>query len=407
MRLRRELGFWNSVSMALGAMIGGGIFVLSGIGAGIAGPSVLIAFAIAGLLALFNGLSTAELGAAIPKSGATYEYARELISPFTGFFAGWIFIVSKILEAATVALAFGSYLFLIAQIFNESFLAIFISLVLTAIIYFGIKITSEVNNVFVLIKLAVLSLFVVFGINFVNINNYTPFFATDTYNLLQVAGLLFFAYTGYARISSIGEEIKDPKKNIPRATLIALLISFVLYMLVTAIAIGMVGSSSLGSTNSPIAFAASITGNFYLTLIVTFGALIATLNVVFSDILAVSRTVFAMSRNKDLPNFLCHVDRRGSPTFAVIIAGLIVTFLALISNIKTLALFTSLTILIYYAVTNFTALKLDKKERKYPKIISVLGLVGCILLVLFMPLREWILTLIVITVGILYFKFKK
>src|SRR5437667_5925262 len=145
MKLKRELGFWNSVSIGIGAMVGGGIFVLSGIGAGIAGPAVLIAFSIAGLLALFNAMSSAELAAAIPKSGATYEYAHELISPSAGFLSGWIFVVSKTLEAATVALAFGSYLFFILHL-DPSLLALVISLILTSSIYFGIKITSEINN---------------------------------------------------------------------------------------------------------------------------------------------------------------------------------------------------------------------------------------------------------------------
>lgn len=405
-KLKRGLGFWSSVAIAIGGMIGAGVFVLLGIGAGIAGSALPIAFLIAGALAFCNAASAAELGASFPVSGATYEYAHRLISPRVGFLTGFIFSVSKLLESATVALSFGLYF---ALFFGVSARAVALATVaaFTALTYFGIRITGDINNVFVLIKVAILAILIFLAASYVMPSNLSGFAQSGAGNVLTASALLFFAYTGYARISTLGEEIKDPKRNIPRATLVALVITTAIYLLVSVIAIGVVGSGALAKSSSPLALVAAKVSPA-LAALVTFGALVATASVLLGDLLAASRTMFAMGRRRELPGVLGAVSERyGVPYASQIIAGVVVFAVVAIGNLSFSAFLTSLTILFYYVVTNLSALRLKAKRLLFPRFMSVLGVIGCVVLAFFVPLQEWIATAAVLLIGFAYYQVKK
>ncbi len=237
-------------------MIGAGIFVVSGIATGIAGASVILAFVIAGVVALFNALSSAELASAIPLEGGTYEYARRLISPRVGFFTGWLFVSSKMLEAATVALAFGSYVAVTLHV-EARLIAIAAVLILTFINVVGIRASTNASIVMAVIKLAVLTGFSVLGVASVEPSHFEPFAPAGVQGLLSASALIFFAYTGYARIATLGEEVKEPQKTIPRAIILALVVSAAVYIAVTTIGIGLTGVEAFSTSDSPIATAAS------------------------------------------------------------------------------------------------------------------------------------------------------
>lgn len=236
--LRQELGFWDAVAIGLAAMIGAGIFVVSGVGARVAGGSaVILAFVIAGVVALFNALSSAELVAAIPREGGTYEYARKLLSPKVGFMAGWFYVSSKMLESVTVALAFGSYTSLFLQ-YDPRLFAVTSVVVLTMINIAGIRTSTNASKIMVIIKVGVLTIFAFLGITAVKPMNFEPFAPAGLQGVLAAAAIVFFAYTGYARIATLGEEIKEPEKTIPRAILTSLVITAVVYVIVTTIGVG-------------------------------------------------------------------------------------------------------------------------------------------------------------------------
>lgn len=403
--LQRILGFWDAVAIGIAAMIGAGIFVVSGIGTRAAGSAVILAFVIAGVVALFNALSSAELAAAIPKEGGTYEYARRLLSPKVGFLTGWLFISSKMLESATVALAFASYASLFLQ-FDPRMFAITAVVILTAINVAGIRSSTNASIIMAIIKVGVLAVFAFLGIGIVKSANYEPFTPTGLQGVLAASAIVFFAYTGYARIATLGEEIKEPEKNIPRAILTSLAITAIVYIVVTTVGIGLVGVRQFGESDSPIATAASALGNTVLLASVIFGAGVATLSVLLSDLLSSSRTVFAMARNGDFPKFLSEM-RNMNPVNSIIATSTIVLAFVLTGSLVQVAALTSLTILIYYAVTNISALKLHSEKRRFPRPIPVAGLISCIGLAVFVPLEQWLWTFLLLALGIVYLIVRK
>lgn len=261
MKLRRELGFWDAVAIGLASMIGAGIFVVSGIGAKLAGPAVILAFLVAGVVALFNALSSAQLAAAIPREGGSYEYARRLVSPKIGFLTGWLFVASKLLEAATVALAFAAYaaFFLGA---DPRALAVAAVVALTSINLAGIRASTDASKAMALIKVGVLAVFAAVTAGSVKTSNYFPFAPTGLEGVLAASGVVFFAYTGYARIATLGEEIRRPKRVIPKAILASLAIAAVTYVLVTAAGVGAIGAQRRFS-GLPVAGQARKSGKFH------------------------------------------------------------------------------------------------------------------------------------------------
>jgi len=398
--LRRELGFWDAVAVGIASMIGAGIFVVSGIGARIAGSAVILAFIIAAVVALFNALSSAELAAAIPREGGTYEYARRLLSPKIGFVTGWLFISSKMLESATVALAFGFYATLFLP-HDPRVFALAAVVVMAAINIAGIRASTEASKVMVVIKVGVLAVFASLGMGAVRAANFEPFAPAGLQSVLEASAIIFFAYTGYARIATLGEEVKKPEKTIPKAILTSLVITAFIYVVVTTVGIGLVGVERFGGSDSPIATAAAALGSPVLVGAVTFGAGVATFSVLLSDLLSSSRTVFAMARNGDFPRFLSKM-RNINPINSVMATSAIVIVLALTGSLVQVAALTSLTILIYYAVTNISALKLQPEKRLFPKAVPAAGLISCLGLMVFLPLEQWIWTALLLVLGMIY-----
>lgn len=403
--LRRELGFWDAVVTGIAAMVGAGIFVVSGIAARVAGSAVILAFIIAGVVALFNALSSAELAAAIPREGGTYEYARRLFSHKAGFLTGWLFVSSKMLESATVALAFGFYASLFLHV-DPRILAVFVVIALTGINVAGIRASTNANWIMAIIKIGVLVVFVLLGAGTVRSTNLEPFVPGDFQGVLAASAIVFFAYTGYARIATLGEEIKDPEKTIPKAIIASLVLTAVVYVAVTTVAIGLVGVEQFANSDSPLAAAAAVLGNAVLDTMIVFAAGVATLSVLLSDLLSSSRTAFAMARNGELPKFFARL-RNVNPVNSTVVTAVIVLALVLTGSLVQIAALTSLTILIYYAVTNVSALKLPAKRRLFPRLISIMGFASCLALSIFLSPEQWIWTALLLLPGIAYMLIRK
>lgn len=400
--LRRDLGLVDAVGIGLGAIIGAGIFVVTGVAAQVAGPAFLLGLCLAGVAATCNALSSAQLAAAYPYSGGTYEYGYRVLNPWLGFSAGWMFLVSKLAAAGTVALGFAGYLSALVPGAPEKIAAALAVIVLTIINYFGVKKAGRLNTVVVSVTVLALVAFALSGIPEIQTDNFHPFAPKGLKGVLESAALLFFAYTGYARLATLGEEVHEPKKTIPKAIGWTIVIAIVLYGVVAVAAIGLVGAENLGSTRSPLVLAAKKSSLPFISTVVSVGATTAMLGVLLSQILGISRMSYAMARRKDLPAFLGHVHKKYQvPDRGIVLAGVVILGITFIGSLKAVVSTTSFTILLYYTVTNLAALRMPKSEKLFRDWVPYLGLASCLLLAFSLNFRVIAFGVALLVVGLL------
>jgi len=375
---------------------------------------VLIAIGLAALVATCNGLSSAQLAASHPVSGGTYEYGYRYLRPSLGFTAGWVFLLAKSASAATAALGFSGYLLDFLGIDSARWLtplALLAVLVLTLIVLGGIRRSSVANTVIVSVTLLALTVFVLAGLGKVQAVNFKPFFVATgregLAGLLQATALMFVAYTGYGRIATLGEEVREPQRTIPRAIIVTLLVSMVLYVAVAFVSVGAVGADALaltaGKLAAPLEAAARTFGLPGVPALVAVGAITAMLGVVLNLILGLSRVLLAMGRRRDMPPVVARLNAQGTtPIVAVPVMGAVIAVLVLIGDVKTIWSFSAFTVLVYYALTNLAALQLQTSERRYPRWLAWVGLVACLFLAFWVETRIWVLGLLLVALGLLW-----
>lgn len=411
MEFKRTLNLLDATSVGIGAIIGAGIFVVLGIAIGYAGPAIIISIIVAGIVASFTAFSFAELGSAIPKEGGAYEFAFELISPFAGFLVGSLWLFAQIVAGAAISLGFASYFVAIFPIFPLKTVAVVAALALTGLNVVGIKQSAAVNNILVIVKIAILCLFIGVGIFQIHPQNFSQFSPNGSFGILQGAGFIFFAYLGFGRIAALGEEVKNPERNLPLSILIALVVSVLIYVLTGFTATGLQDYHILAQSGSPIAEAAKVMGNFTIVAAVSFGALIATVSVLLTNLIGSSRVAFAMARNGQLPKSIAKVSSRfGTPYISVLVMGALLTALVSALDLKQTVAITSFAILSVHLTVNFSAIRLRKKMPSstrlrvplYPLVPS-LGLLSCIILMFSLPQESWIVAAaVVIASAVLY-----
>lgn len=385
--LLRSLTLKDAVGVGLGAIIGAGIFVVTGIAAGVSGPAFLVGLLIAGIIATFNALSSAQLAAKYPRSGGTYEYGYILINPAFGFSAGWMFLVSKLAGAGFVAIGFGSYFYQVMPIASPITFSVLAVIFLTAANYFGIKKAGVLNLVIVTITLLSLIYFAFSGISEVNFENFKPFAPFGISGIAEAAALLFFAFTGYGRIATLAEEVVNPKKTIPKAIIVTIVTAILLYSVISLVAIGVIGTETMAESTSPLQVAADALNSPAISSIITIGASTAMLGVLLSQILGISRVMLAMGRRSDLPPFFKRIHKRYRvPHIGILITGFIILLLTLIGSFEFIVRAATFTILLYYSITNIAAIKQPKKDRMYGRLIPILGLIGCLAMSVSLPL---------------------
>ena len=408
--LKRTLGLWSATAISVGAIIGGGIFVVTGIVAGLAGSALVISMVIAGVIALFTALSFAELAAWQPVEGSIYEYARQLISPFSGFLAGWMWILSNTFTGAAVSLGFAYYLTAAFPGLPSNVIAAVLCIVFTVLNFVGVRQSAFLNAILVLAKLLVLAFFVIFGAVHTATSNFLPF-APFNAGVLYGAYFIFFAYAGFARAAVVAEEVKDAKRNVPRALLLSLAISIVVYVLVGIVAVGLVGSSKLADSNSPLTEAISATGSPLAMEIVSFGGLLATASVLLTSILGVSRMAYSMARRRDMPQVLVKLHQKFStPYYSIWTVGILMAILVLFFDLTGVVAISTFASLFYYALTNIAAFKLKTEQRRYSRVVPALGLITCLALlvfILFAAPQAWIIGVICLIAGAAYYGARK
>jgi len=390
--LRRDIRTPGAILMGLGSIVGTGIFVSIAIATQISGNGIIIAIVVAALLAMFNGLSSAQLAAAHPVSGGTYEYGNRFLGSYFGFTAGWMFLIAKSASAATAVLGCASYLFYLFDIEASTstlvLAGIAILLVMTLLVSGGISRSNLANKIIVTITLLGLAALITAGL-FVNGIPADPIFnmfeGSDISSVLYASALMFVAYTGYGRIATLGEEVDEPKTTIPKAIILAMVVIVILYLSVSLTALNIMGAEDFGLTvegeAAPLMKVAQALSVPYIGPIISFTAVTAMLGVLLNLILGLSRVMLSMGRRKDLPGVLAHINpKTQSPVPAVLTTGVVIGILVLSGDVVFTWSFSAFTVLIYYSITNLSALFLPEESRLYPRTIPALGLFGCIFL---------------------------
>jgi basic amino acid/polyamine antiporter, APA family len=402
--LARRLGIIDAVVIGLGSMIGAGVFAAFAPAAKAAGAGLLLGLGLAAVVAYCNATSSAQLAAVYPTSGGTYVYGRERLGAWWGYVAGWGFVVGKTASCAAMALTFATY---VAPDAWRKPAAVAAVVGLAAVNYRGVTRTARLTRILVALVLAVLAVVVAASLvgrpsNAGNLSGWAnP--AGGWYGVLQSAGLLFFAFAGYARIATMGEEVRDPQRTIPRAITIALAIAVVVYAAVATSVLLVLGPQRLAAAAAPLAAAVQTAGWTWAVPLVRVGAAAAALGALGALIAGVGRTTLAMARERDLPGWLAAVHPRFQvPHHAEIALAAAVSVLLLVVDLRGAIGFSSFGVLIYYLIANISAFTQSPQQRRYPRALQLLGAAGCLALVATLPVSAVVGGLVVFVAGLAY-----
>ncbi|MBB6374814.1 APA family basic amino acid/polyamine antiporter [Pseudonocardia eucalypti] len=407
--LARRLGLGDAVVIGLGSMIGAGVFAVFGPAARAAGTGLLVGLVVAAVIAYCNAVASAQLAAAYPTSGGTYIYGRERLGHWWGFTAGWGFVIGKTASCAAMALTFASYALPAhdeATGWGQRLVAVAAVIGLTALNYRGVAKTALLTRVLVtaaLIALAVVIATVAtrLGTDLIDPHRYLTGGGAGVYGVLQSAGLLFFAFAGYARVATLGEEVRDPRRTIPRAILVALGLTVALYLLVAVTALGAAGPDRLAAATAPLTAALDAAGAHPLAPAVRVGAALASLGALLALIAGIGRTTLAMARHHDLPAWLAAVHPRYRvPHHAELALATAVCALVLTTDLRGVIGFSSFGVLVYYAIANAAALTQPAPDRRWPRWLNLLGLTGCATLAATLPWQSVLAGLALFAVGL-------
>ncbi|MDE1861402.1 MAG: amino acid permease [Thaumarchaeota archaeon] len=402
-QLKRNLGLLGVTSLGIANIIGAGIFVISGVAAGLAGPSVIFSFLIAGTIALLAALSYAELSSFVHETGASYAFTKRAFGRFWSFVVGWFNYFDYIVGAAAVSIGFAAYFTELLGLNGGTAMilsAIGLPVVLTALNLIGVKEATHTTMIMVFIKIFALVLLIMLGGFYISthlgMTHFHPFFPNGFGGTLNGAAIIFFAFLGFNTVSMMSEETKNPQKTIPKALLLAFFVSFILYIAIAVILVGILDWKTIGNNPSPLSvLASSISSNRIFLDIISFSAVVATGSVVLSSIIGGTRASFVMGRDKVLPRQLDLISRRfGTPYVSILIGGTAIAVLAGIffKNIGEIASIYNFGSLLTYIFVHMSLMKLRKKEPMadrpfkvplYP-VLPILGLVSCVVLIYYL-----------------------
>ncbi|QJU55406.1 APC family permease [Herbiconiux sp. KACC 21604] len=416
--LERRLGLTDAVFIGLGAMIGAGVFSVFAPAAASAGgaAALLGALGIAAVVAYCNATSTAQLAARYPTAGGSYVYGRERLGEWWGFAAGWSFVIGKTASCAAMALTFAVYALPPgAEAFERPLAALAVA-ALVGVNLFGITRTALAARVIVVAVLVVLAIVVASGVTDALAGPVVaagsspepavlsaPLSSVTPYGILQAAGLLFFAFAGYARIATLGEEVKHPERTIPRAVTLAFVIALAVYAAIAVVAVATLGASGLASAADPLAQVVSTNGWGWAVPVVGVGAALASLGALLALVTGVGRTALAMGRQGDLPRLLGVVDaHRSVPRRAELAVGVVIVALVLTVDLRGVIAFSSFGVLLYYFVANVSAFGQRGSERRSPRVVQLVGAAGCVVLVAALPSTAVVVGVVVVAVGFGY-----
>ncbi|MGA4508023.1 APC family permease [Propionibacteriaceae bacterium G1746] len=398
--LERRLGLTDAITIGVGSMVGAGVFAVFAPAAAAAGSGLLVALLLAAIVAFCNATSSAQLAAVYPVAGGSYAYGRAELGEWWGFAAGWCFVIGKTASVAAMALTFSAYL--TDDRWLQRALAVAAVVALAAINYRGVTRTARATRVIVAIVLTVLVAWTITNLA-AGGTHHLPSFELDAgaLGIFQAAGLLFFAFAGYARIATMGEEVTDPARTIPRAIIGALGIALVIYVVVALTLIDRLGVETLAHSSRPLHDAArAMDSSGVLVWFVAAAAALACLGAMLNLMTGIGRTSMAMARERDLPAWLAVTHPKYKvPHRAEIILAVVVCVLVLFGGLRDVISFSSFGVLLYYTVANLAALK-QTQGRRFPKWLQVLGLVLCLALVATLTWTVLVTGVVVLAIGL-------
>lgn len=391
----------DAVIIGLGSMMGAGVFGAFAPAAQAAGAGLLIGLGIAAVVAYCNATASAQLAAQYPTSGGTYIYGRERLGDWWGFLAGWGFVIGKTASCAAMALTFGAYA---APPGWQRPVAVVAVVALAAVNYRGVTRTARLTRIIVTVVLTVLAIVVAAGLfgGEADLDQATAGLVTagGWYGVLQSAGLLFFAFAGYARIATMGEEVRDPERTIPRAIQIALALTVTAYAIIAVTLLGVLGAEGVASTRAPLTASVDAGTWDWAAPLVRIGGAAAALGALLALVAGVGRTTLAMARKNDLPGWLAAVHPRYRvPHHAEIALAAVVCGLVLTVDLRGAIGFSSCGVLLYYLIANVSAFTQAYEYRRFPRVLQVLGAAGCTVLIATLPLMAVFTGLAVCAVG--------
>jgi basic amino acid/polyamine antiporter, APA family len=390
--LRREMGLGGAIVTGLGSILGTGAFVAIGIASGMWGDAVLAAIPIAGAVAIFNGLSSASLATRFPVAGGTYEYGYQTLGPWWGFTAGWLFLLAKTASAAAAALGVALYL---DSTMDRRIIAVVAVVIVTGLVLAGLRRTIVVNTVLVTLTVLAVLAFALAGIIEPGAGPPPIDAASLGEGLLPAIAFLFVTYTGYGRIATLGEEVRHPGRTIPGAVIVTLLVAVFLYGMVA------LGGRATGGEHWGLAFEEGQTPADLMTppisTVVGIGAVTAMLGVLLNLVLGLSRVWLAMGRRRDMPEKLSRLNDRSTPVNAILAAAVPIALIVLIGDISIAWSFSAFTVLLYYGITNLSAIAVDRRRWT-----AWLGLASCALLSFFVPVTVWLTGAALIAFGLIW-----
>jgi APA family basic amino acid/polyamine antiporter len=421
-KLERNVGLFGAASVGIANIVGAGIFVVSGVAAGLAGPSVILSFLLAGFIALMTALSSAELASFITETGASYAFTKRAFGRFLSFLVGWFKYFDYIAGAAAVSVGFAAYFTALFGFTGELPLllaATGLPIVFTILNLVGAKESAYATSIMVLIKVFALVLLMFLGgfylAQFFNFGKFTPFFPNGITGTFNGAAIIFFAFLGFNTVAMMSEETREPERTIPKALILAFIVTFILYVSIAFFEIGILDWQKLGTSASPLEdLARAVSDNRVFIDFIAFSALIATASVVLSSIIGGARASFAMGRDRVLPQKFDKISKRfGTPYFSVIFGGLIIVVLAGIfyNDIDTIASVVNFGSLFTYLFVHLSLIKLRKSKPEikrpfrvplYPA-IPIMGAASCILLMYYLSDNAKIASVLWFLTGLIVF----
>ena len=401
--LARRLGTTDAVVIGLGSMIGAGVFAAFGPAARAAGSGLLVGLVLAAIIAYCNAVASAQLAAVYPTSGGTYIYGRERLGDWWGFTAGWGFVIGKTASCTAMALTVASYA-IPHPWWAQRLVAVAAVVGLAALNYRGVTKTALMSRVLVAITLAclviiVLAILIGSDPKTSNLDGWSQ--GNGVYGVLQAAGLLFFAFAGYARIATLGEEVRDPARTIPRAIPVALFITVGVYAAVGVSALLAAGPDRLAGATAPLVTAVRAADVGGIAPIVRIGAIVASTGSLLALIAGIGRTTLAMARNGDLPGWLAGIHPRYRvPHHAEVALAVVVSALVLVTDLRGAIGFSSFGVLVYYAIANAAAFTQPAADRRWPRALNLLGVTGCLVPVATLPIGSVIAGLAMFAIGL-------
>jgi len=410
-RLGRNLGLLEALAIGVSSMIGAGIFVLSGNAAQLAGPAVTISFGLSGLSVLLTALSFVELATAMPRAGGPYVYVREAFGETLGFLIGWSLWVGLALATAFYAIGFAQYVHVLFRSIGIPIVSVVTVLFLLAINLVGSKSAGKLQNAVVLLLLLSLAVYIAAGWNEVDRALHSPFLPYGWEPVVSTSASVFVSFLGFELIATAAEELRNPKRDLPLATISSVIGVTLLYVLVLYVATGLMPHFDLGQTRTPISDTARRSLGPIGVVVAVIGGLLATLSSANTSIMASSRIAWAMARDHLIPGFLASVHRKwSSPHAAVGVTGVIVLGALLMEDVTILAGAAGFLHLYPFLAVNLAVLKMRGRKNYQPTfrvpggpVLPVTAAVSTLVLLTKVHLHDFAWGMVLVLPGALYY----